>query len=510
MDQGLHLNYLILYSSQWQSIWSVCSWKRSKARGPSFPFPFILGSEVFSKLLLQEERSGNIKGLQIARNSPTINHLLFANDLLIFRKATLLEASSIKTCLDKYCSWLGQTFNASKSSIRFSKNTNPTTSTFILNILPSNPHPTSSISLGLPILMGSSKVAAFQNIMDSIQHKMEGWRAKTLSQAGRLVLIKTVAAAVLSYAMSTFFLPKGIYRKLDQVFKNFWWGFPFKKVRNLYLKSWNSLCSPKAFGGLGFRKMEEVNLGLISKLAWKLLTQSESMWMAQLQGKYLSSGSFLSPHSSHLWLCKGILSSQPIISKCACHRFHKKSYIPIWNSPWVPSIPSFSHSPSFLSFIHSFDMMVSDMMVSDLINQNATWNIPLISSLFDSQSVREIQKIVINSSPGSDFLWTSSPSGKFSSSSAYRLISSQSVSTYSSPLEPRHWKLLWKLNLNARLKLFLWKIAWDILPTKARLKAVFPIAPADPLCPFCNMAEDSLIHLFFSCSFARIAWRTSF
>jgi hypothetical protein len=41
--------------------------------------------------------------------------------------------------------------------------------------------------------------------------------------------------------------------------------------------------------------MEEVNLGLISKLAWKLLTQSESMWVAQLQGKYLSSGSFLSP-----------------------------------------------------------------------------------------------------------------------------------------------------------------------------------------------------------------------
>jgi hypothetical protein len=77
--------------------------------------------------------------------------------------------------------------------------------------------------------MDRSKGAAFQYIIDSIQHKMEGWRAKTLSQAGRLVLIKAVAAAVPSYAMSTFLLPKGLCRKLDQVFKNFWWGFLLRK-----------------------------------------------------------------------------------------------------------------------------------------------------------------------------------------------------------------------------------------------------------------------------------------
>jgi hypothetical protein len=205
--------------------------------------------------------------MKIARNSLAINHLLLADDLLIFGNATLLEASSIKSCLDKCYSWSSQTINANKSFIRFNNNTNRTTSTFILNILPFNLHPTCSISLGLPIMMGRSKGAAFRHIIDFIHHKMEGWTAKTLSQAGKLVLIKVVAAAVPSYAMSTFLLPKGLCRKLDQVFKNFWWGFPPQKVRNLSFKSWNSLCSPKASGGLGFRKMEEVNLGLITKLA---------------------------------------------------------------------------------------------------------------------------------------------------------------------------------------------------------------------------------------------------
>ena len=124
---------------------------------------------------------------------------------------------------------------------------------------------------------------------------MEGWRAKTLSQAGRLVLIKVVVVAIPSYAMSTFLLPKSFCRRLDQLFKNFWWGFPSEKLKNLSLKSWNSLCSPKAMGGLGFRKMEDVNLALILKLSWKLLTHLKSLWVDQLQGKYISFGSFLSP-----------------------------------------------------------------------------------------------------------------------------------------------------------------------------------------------------------------------
>jgi hypothetical protein len=474
---------------------------------PLSPFLFIMGSELLSRLLLKEERLGKIKGMKIARLSSAINHLLFADDLLLFGKASLLEAASIKACLDTYCSWSGQTINTRKSSIRFSKNTNPSTSSAILQMLPFNPNPNTSIYLGLPILIAGSKGAAFQSILDSIQGKMEGWRAKSLSQAGRLVLIKAVAAAVPSYAMSTFLLPKGFCRKIDQLFKNFWWGFPPEKIRNLSLKSWNSICSPKALGGLGLRKMEEVNLALITKLGWQLLTQVDSLWVAQLKGKYISTGSFLSPppHSAPSWLWKGILASLPVISQGACHRAHSHSPIPIWNAPWIPSMPSFIPVPLFPGPPNS-----TNLVLSDLINPNSTWNIPLISSLFDTHSVREIKKTAISSPSISEFLWTPSSSGKFTTSSAYRFISSLRVSAYSTPFVPAQWKQLWKLKLNARLKLFLWKIAWDIVPSKARLQAVFPISPDDSMCPLCNMEEDSLLHLFFNCSFARIAWRSSF
>jgi hypothetical protein len=67
--------------------------------------------------------------------------------------------------------------------------------------------------------------------------KIEGWRAKTLSQAGRTVLIKATASSIPSYTMSTFLLPKSFCTALDKSFKDFWWGFPEGKSRNLSLKS---------------------------------------------------------------------------------------------------------------------------------------------------------------------------------------------------------------------------------------------------------------------------------
>jgi hypothetical protein len=157
--------------------------------------------------MFKKERNGSLHGLQIARNCSSIHHLLFEDDLLIFGKATVTEASSIKSCLDKYCRWSRQSINPSKSSIHFSKNINPSTSEAISSVIPYPSNLFTFLYLGLPILMVNSKKKAFQGIIDKVLSRIEGWRAKTLFQAGRLVLIKSVVTALPSYAMSSFLLP---------------------------------------------------------------------------------------------------------------------------------------------------------------------------------------------------------------------------------------------------------------------------------------------------------------
>jgi hypothetical protein len=262
------------------------------------PFLFIIGSEVISRLFYS-----SLRGFPIARSCAPLNHLLFADDLVIFTTATATEAGIIQTCLDKYSRWSGQTVNVTKSNIIFSKNTAPSMISAIQTILPYTCTLATARHLGLPLLFGKSKTATFSDILDKVQAKIEGWRSKTLSQAGKTVLVKVVASAIPSYAMSTFLLPDGLCHQLDRAFRNFWWGFPKDKARNLSLKSWESLCLPKDQGGLGFRLMKEVNLSLISKLGWKLLSNHDCLWVSLFKAKYFKYGNILSsPLSAGSWI----------------------------------------------------------------------------------------------------------------------------------------------------------------------------------------------------------------
>ena len=84
------------------SPFGLISHARSLRQGdPLSPFLFILGSEVFSRLMFHEASLGHIKGLKISRNNPAIHHLLFSDDLLIFGQASLAKVVSINSCLTK-------------------------------------------------------------------------------------------------------------------------------------------------------------------------------------------------------------------------------------------------------------------------------------------------------------------------------------------------------------------------------------------------------------------------
>jgi hypothetical protein len=199
---------------------------------PISPFLFILGTEVISRLLHQ-----SLQGYKISWGCFPINHLLFADDLIIFTHATSLEAGIIRDCLSKYNLWSGQLVNVAKSNIIFSSNTTASTKTSILDILPYACTPISAKHLGLHMLFGRSKQSSFLDILQKVQGKIEDWRSKTLSQARKSVLIKVVASSIPSYAMRSFIFPDILCHRLDNAFRNFWWGFPKGKTHNLTLKS---------------------------------------------------------------------------------------------------------------------------------------------------------------------------------------------------------------------------------------------------------------------------------
>jgi hypothetical protein len=177
MGQNLHFFCIFFHLAEWKPLWSLFPCEKAKTR------------------------RSPIKGLRIARNCAPINHLLLANDLLLFGKASISKAACFKSCLDNYCCWSGQSINASKPSIHFSSNTNPAISAAIKICFPFNENPPKSHYLGLPIFLENSKRRGFQGIIDKVHSRIDGWRAKTLSQASKLVLLKSVAVAIPTYAI---------------------------------------------------------------------------------------------------------------------------------------------------------------------------------------------------------------------------------------------------------------------------------------------------------------------
>jgi hypothetical protein len=69
---------------------------------PLSHFLFILGTEVISCLLFRSESQDLLKGIKIARNCSPISHLLFADDLILFAKATSSEANILRSVLNCY------------------------------------------------------------------------------------------------------------------------------------------------------------------------------------------------------------------------------------------------------------------------------------------------------------------------------------------------------------------------------------------------------------------------
>lgn len=94
-----------------------------------------------------------------------------------------------------------------------------------------------------------------------------------------MVLIKAVAAALPYYCMSVFLLPKEFCYSLDVLFKNFWWVFSKEKTRNFHPKPWADICVAKDEGGLGLRKMYDLNRAMVAKLGWQVLTDPKCLWV---------------------------------------------------------------------------------------------------------------------------------------------------------------------------------------------------------------------------------------
>ena len=126
--------------------------------------------------------------------------------------------------LDLYAMASGQCINFEKSYVYFSSNTSRVQKDSIKNVLRVREVEKFESYLGLPTLIGRSKYQAFSFLKERVWKKIQGWKEKLLSKAGKEVLIKTVAQSIPTYTMGVFQLPMKLCNKLNMLCAWFWWG----------------------------------------------------------------------------------------------------------------------------------------------------------------------------------------------------------------------------------------------------------------------------------------------
>ena len=384
---------------------------------PISPYLFLLCAEGLLAMLKKEERERYIKGIAVSRGAPSISHLLFADDSIVFYRATIEECNGVFKVLQDYEADLGQKLNKEKTSLYFSKNTSREIKDYVKEKFGARVVHHHEKYLGLPPLMGKGKRKAFNRIKDQVGRKIARWKGKLLSHVGREILIKAVAQATPTYTMSYFIIPDTLRKELNSMMSNFWWGQKDKERKKASI-SWEKLCTPKAEGGMGFRDLKAFNLALLAKQGWRIQQNPSSLFHRVLKAKYfpndLVKEAELGQRPSYMW--RSILAARQVIEERPRWCIGNGESIHIWKDRWIPTSESFRViSPVG---VHSGLEKVPSLLDID----RRAWDVVKVRNTLPSHEAKVVKSIPISISlPEDSIIWAWTPNGRFTVKSTYKV-----------------------------------------------------------------------------------------
>ena len=118
--------------------------------------------------------------------------------------------------------------------------------------------------MGVLVGMKRFPCFAFNPLLERIRSKLSSRKRRTLSFAGKIMLLQSVLQVVPIYLMCSGWVPKTMLDKVDGYYRRFLLSRD-GEGRGLVLAAWDNLCRRKKEGGLGFRLMRPFHKVLLGK-----------------------------------------------------------------------------------------------------------------------------------------------------------------------------------------------------------------------------------------------------
>ncbi|GJW64567.1 RNA-directed DNA polymerase, eukaryota, reverse transcriptase zinc-binding domain protein [Tanacetum coccineum] len=417
---------------------------------------FIPGRQITDNILLTQELLRGYNWKNGARRVALKIDIQKAYDTIMVcvrTAAFTINVNGVRACyfkggrglrqaLDMFSSVSGLNPNIGKSTVFF-RNVKEQDKQEILSILPFKIGSLPVSYLGVPLITKHLTFTDCKVLIDKVKIKVNDWKNKMLSYAGRLQLIASILSSMQVYRASVFMLPKSVVNDINKLLKGFLWcqGELSKGKAKV---AWKQVCKPKDEGGLGIKNLSLWNEVLMAKHLWNVATMKESLWVK--------------------WIHKG---PEPLIK-----------YIPM-ETIRQAGLES--------------NVKLKDMIKNGLWKWPREWN-----STFMHNLPNFVPKLIEGSKDS--YLWETND-GKCKNFSTNR-----AWMDWRDHERKVDWcDLVWFSNCTPKHSFIVWMAVQDMLTTQERIMKWYPEKQLK--CSLCGMKPDSLNYLFFECNYSAKVWK---
>ncbi|KAK2392667.1 hypothetical protein QL285_066003 [Trifolium repens] len=467
--------------------------KRGLRQGdPLSPYLFVLCMERLGEMISRSVNNGAWKPIQITKDGTKLSHLFFADDVLLFAKATVAQARVVKDVLEHFCALSGLKISLAKSKF--------CTSIGVCRRIRDNIATTTQIHatdrfekyLGFKLFYGKVRKQDFSEIYDRVSAKLASWKGRLLNKPGRVVLANSVISSLPSYHMQVHWLLQGMCDDLDRTVRRFIWKGTGDS--GMHLVGWDKVTQPRRYGGLGVRIARGHNVSLLGKLIWEILTSPSKLWVRLFTEKYLKGRNIFNASvtgGSFVW--NSVVKTLRLLKDGFSFKIGDGN-TNFWFEPWLLK-ERLSTTVPFVA-IQDTNMKVKDVW------QNNSWHLENLYTNVPEDvrsTILALKPHVVNGLPDV-WIWNTASTGIYSPKGAYEWLLKPSPNHNHS-----NWKWIWQLQLPASIQFFVWQCLHNSIPTKDVLHRRRVVN--SNMCPRCSTAAETIFHCLFYCTEAACIWK---
>ncbi|KAJ9707156.1 hypothetical protein PVL29_002241 [Vitis rotundifolia] len=476
---------------------------------PLSPYLFVIGMEALSRLIHRAVRGGFLSGCRIKGRSgdgAEVSHLLFADDTLVFCEASQDQMAHLSWLLMWFEAISGLRINLDKSEI-LPVGRVENLEALALEVgckvgrLPNS-------YLGIPLGANHKSVAVWDGVEERFRRRLALWKRNYISKGGRITLIRSTLSSMPIYLMSLLRMPRVVSLRLEKIQRDFLWGGGALE-RKPHLVNWDTVCSDIRKGGLGVRRLSNLNRALLCKWNWRYANEREALWRQVISRKFgEEEGGWYSREVREgfgVGLWKEIRKEGALLRNKVVFSVGNGRRVKFWNDNWCGNFSLSNLFPSLHAFASCKEAWLVELW--DHSGDEGVWN-PSFSRSFNDWEVEEVERLLltirgrrINPLLEDRMLWKESKDGIFSVKSLYSSLVSRGDVQFP-------YSNIWSICVPTKVSFFAWEAYWGKVLTLDQLKKRG--RSLANRCFLCGMEEESIDHLLIQCSKARVLWEILF